>query len=154
MVTTLLLFQKGASVMNKSIAIRLLKTVGKVLGISLGFTGLALAASGPSGTSTGDINMLAKNVTNNLTGVAKLITAGSYVAGMGFAVGAVVKFKAHKDNPTQIAISVPITLFFVAAALIFIPGVFTASGGTLFGSGATVAGTSGLSSWGGVKGGS
>lgn len=27
-------------------------------------------------------------------------SSGSYVAGFGFAVGAILKFKAHKDNPT------------------------------------------------------
>jgi bacteriocin-like protein len=27
-------------------------------------------------------------------------SAGAYIAGFGFAVGSVLKFKAHKDNPT------------------------------------------------------
>ena len=29
-----------------------------------------------------------------------LITGGAYLAGLGFAIFAVLKFKAHKDNPT------------------------------------------------------
>ena len=44
-----------------------------------------------------------------------------------------------KDNPTQIPISKPIALLFVAAALIFVPSVFKATGGTLFGDGASQA---------------
>ena len=56
------------------------------------------------------IGSVAANVTSNLTGIAKLITAGAYVAGFGFAVAAIVKFKAHKDNPTQVNISMPIAL--------------------------------------------
>lgn len=81
-------------------------------------------------------------VKSNLGAIAQLITAGSYVAGFGFAVAAIVKFKAHKDNPTQVHISQPIVLLFVAAALMFIPSVFKTAGGTLFGSGtqATVSG--------------
>src|SRR3990167_1445783 len=79
------------------------------------------------------IGSVAANVTGNLSNIAKLITAGSYVAGFGFAVAAIVKFKAHKDNPTQIPISMPIVLLFVAAALIFIPSVFKTTGVTLFG---------------------
>lgn len=102
----------------------------------------ALAVSGGIGT-------VAQNVTSNLSAVAKLITAASYVAGMAFAVGAVVKFKAHKDNPTQIPIGTPIALLFVGAALIFIPTVFKVSGATLFGGSGAVGGVSGIASFGG-----
>jgi intracellular multiplication protein IcmD len=70
----------------------------------------------------------------NLSNLAQLMTANSYVAGMAFAIGAIAKFKAHKDNPTQIPIGTPIALLFVAAALIFIPTIFSTAGSTLFGS--------------------
>lgn len=94
------------------------------------------------------IGSIAANVTGNLANIAKLVTAGSYVAGMAFAVGAIAKFKAHKDNPTQIPIGTPIMLLFVAAALIFIPSVFKTTGSTLFGASGTVAGVSGITSFG------
>jgi intracellular multiplication protein IcmD len=123
--------------MNK----KMLKTIIlSVAGVAcFGITVSAFALSG--------IGSIASNVTSNLGAIAKLITAGSYVAGMAFAVGAVVKFKAHKDNPTQVTIGMPIALLFVAAALIFIPSVFSSSGATLFGAGATVGGVSGVSSF-------
>jgi hypothetical protein len=66
--------------------------------------------------------------------IASLIDAGSYVAGFGFAVGAILKFKQHKDNPTQVPIGTPIALIFIAAALLFIPTLIPVSGGTIFGS--------------------
>jgi intracellular multiplication protein IcmD len=91
---------------------------------------------------------IATNITSNLKAVAKLVTAGSYVAGMAFAVGAVAKFKQHKDNPTQIPLSTPIVLLFVGIALIFIPAIFQAGGGTLFKGSGTVAGVSGVTSFG------
>ncbi len=94
------------------------------------------------------VGSVAATVTGNLANVARLITAASYVAGMAFAVGAVVKFKAHKDNPTQIPIGTPIALLFVGAALIFIPTVFKVSGATLFGGSGAVAGVSGIASFG------
>lgn len=97
------------------------------------------------------VGSVAATVTSNLANVAKLITAASYVAGMAFAVGAVVKFKAHKDNPTQIPIGTPIALLFVGAALIFIPTVFKVSGATLFGGSGAVAGVSGIASFGASK---
>lgn len=102
----------------------------------------ALAAAAVSG----GIGSVAASVTSNLGAVAKLITAASYVAGMAFAVAAVVKFKAHKENPTQIPIGTPIALLFVGAALIFIPSVFKVTGQTLGFSG--VSSVSGVASFG------
>lgn len=103
------------------------------------FLGSAEAAGDAS------IGAIAKNVTGSMSDIAKLITAGSYVAGFGFAVGAILKFKAHKDNPTQIPVGTPIALIFIAAALIFLPQIFGTTGKTLFGaSGAAVGGTSGV----------
>ncbi|HVY53335.1 MAG TPA: type IV secretion protein IcmD [Gammaproteobacteria bacterium] len=93
------------------------------------------------------IGAIASNVTHNLAAIAKLITAGSYVAGMAFAVGAVAKFKQHKDNPTQIPLSTPIVLLFVGIALIFIPAIFQAGGGTLFKSSGVAGGISGITSF-------
>lgn len=105
--------------------------------------GTAFAAQ-QSGTG---VAAVATNVIGNLGAIAKLITAGAYVAGFGFAVAAIVKFKAHKDNPTQIHISQPIVYLFVAAALLFTPTVFKTSGATLFGKSGTQGSVSGASTF-------
>lgn len=52
--------------------------------------------------------------------LVRFIRATSIVAGMGLAVAAVLKFKAHKDNPTQISLSVPIHLLFLAQGLLYL----------------------------------
>ena len=44
---------------------------------------------------------VATTVTSNADDLAKVVTAGSEAAGVGFEVASVEKFKAHKDNPTQ-----------------------------------------------------
>lgn len=116
------------------------------------FIGLVLLCIGVDAYAAGTANAsgiggLAGRVQKNLSGIAKLITGASYVAGMAFAVGAVVKFKAHKDNPTQEHISKPIALLFIAAALMFIPSVFSTLGGTLYGASGTQATVSGVSSF-------
>jgi len=82
-----------------------------------------------------------------LPNLARLITAGSYVAGLGFAIGAIAKFKAHKDNPTQVPVSSAIALLFVGAALIFIPSIFKSTGGTLFGNETSVLGVDGVAAF-------
>ena len=101
---------------------------------------LGLAYAGVDDKAIGGV---AKTIISNFGALARLITAGSYIAGFAFSVGAILKFKAHKDNPTQIPIGTPIALIFIAAALIFLPSIFTTAGHTLFGSSGQVGGVYG-----------
>jgi intracellular multiplication protein IcmD len=94
-----------------------------------------------------NLGQIAATVTTSFGQLAQLITAGAYIAGMGFALGSILKFKQHKDNPQQIPIGTPIALLFIAAALIFLPTIFNIAGQTVFGSGATVGGVTGVSSF-------
>ncbi|MDI1352282.1 MAG: type IV secretion protein IcmD [bacterium] len=90
------------------------------------------------------IGGMATKITSTFGSLAKLITAGSYLAGLGFSVGAIMKFKQHKDNPTQIPIGTPIALVFIAAALLFLPSILGVTGATMFGSsGGSTAGPKG-----------
>lgn len=109
--------------------------------------GLAAFVFAASSTSGSGIAVVARTAKSNLASVAELMTAVSYVAGMGFAIAAIVKFKAHRDNPAQVGINLAIVMLFVAAALLFIPSVYKSAGRTLFASGAP-AGISGVSSFG------
>jgi intracellular multiplication protein IcmD len=86
---------------------------------------------------------MALNITKSFEGLAKLITAGAYMAGIGFVMASMLKFKAHKDNPTQIPIGTPIALLFVGSALIFLPHIFILAGYTIFGGTGGAAGISG-----------
>ena len=80
------------------------------------------------------VGAMASSIYGSFTNLTKLITAGSYLAGLGFSIGAIMKFKQHKDNPTQIPIGTPIALVFIAAALLFLPSVLGVTGATMFGS--------------------
>ena len=90
------------------------------------FTDLAVAAESKS---FGDV---ANKLTTGFGAIAKLITAGAYLAGLGFSVGAIMKFKNHKDNPSQVPIGTPIAMTFIAAALLFLPSILGVTGGSLF----------------------
>ncbi len=83
--------------------------------------------------SADTIGGMASNITGSFTSLTKLVTAGSYLAGLGFSIGAIMKFKQHKDNPTQIPIGTPIALVFIAAALLFLPSILGMTGSTMFG---------------------
>ena len=73
-----------------------------------------------------NVGALASNITACFGGLAQLVTGASYVVGTAFAAASILKFKAHKDNPTQIPLGTPLALEAVAAALAFLP---TTSGG-------------------------
>lgn len=93
------------------------------------------------------LGQIAGQVTTSFGQIAQLITAGAYIAGMGFALGSILKFKQHKDNPTQIPIGTPIALLFIAAALIFLPTIFGIAGVSVFGAGAASGGITGVSTF-------
>lgn len=91
------------------------------------------------------IGGVASLITGSFRQITRLITASSYLAGLGFAIGAIMKFKQHKDNPTQIPVGTPIALLFISSALLFLPSVLDITGRTVFGAqGGTVAGPSGI----------
>lgn len=97
------------------------------------------------GPPTGSIGDLANNVVSSFSSLAKLMTAGAYIAGFGFVMASMFKFKQHKDNPTQHPIGGPIAMLIIGAALIFMPTVFSSVGITLFGTGANVGSVTGFS---------
>ncbi len=101
-------------------------------------------AQGTRGSApAGSLGEVALRVTSSFRNLAKLITAAAYVAGMGFAITAILKFKSHKDNPQQVPVGTPIALIFIAAAMLFLPEIFRISGTTLFGEDLEVAGVEG-----------
>jgi intracellular multiplication protein IcmD len=97
-----------------------------------------------SEATTLTIGGMASLITGSFTSLAKLITAGSYLAGLAFSIGAIIKFKQHKDNPQSTPIGNPIALVFIAAALLFLPTILGVTGSTMFGAGGgSVAGPTG-----------
>ncbi len=90
---------------------------------------------------------VASQVTSSFGAVAQFMTASFYLLGLGFMGSAIFKFRAHKDNPTQIPVGTPIALTFIGAAFLFTPSLFGTAGMTLFGSGASSAGVGGVSSF-------
>lgn len=77
---------------------------------------------------------VATNLESSVTSLVSIIKAGCYLAGVGFLVGGIMKFKQHKDNPTQVTIGQPIALIVIAGALLFMPTLIDVAGDALFGS--------------------
>jgi intracellular multiplication protein IcmD len=96
-----------------------------------------------SALAANDIGDIANTVTGTFESVGKLMIAVAYLAGFGFTIAAIFKFKQHKDNPQQASICTAITMLLVGVALIFLPNIFAPAGSTIFGSGATAGGFTG-----------
>lgn len=84
---------------------------------------------GAEAQSLGDV---ARHITGSMSAVASLITAVSYVAGIGFAMMGLFKLKAHKDNPVQVPLSQAFVLLFISAGLVFLPSLIKTTGHTIW----------------------
>lgn len=83
---------------------------------------------------------MATTMTTSFESIGKLFIAAAYIAGFALTVAAIFKFKAHKDNPTQVPLGTPIALLVIGVLLVFIPSVFGPAGSSIFGTGGAVAG--------------
>ncbi|MBN2690014.1 MAG: type IV secretion protein IcmD [Gammaproteobacteria bacterium] len=99
-----------------------------IVAIGCFYAGHALAATG-SNQTIGDI---AQNITSSFKEIGKLMFATAYLAGFGFVIAAIFKFKQHKDNPTQIPMGTPIAMLVIGVALIFLPSIIGPAGSTIF----------------------
>lgn len=111
------------------------KTLKKIMTYS--FFGAIVLFSMTASAASGDnmnIGNVASTITSSFQKLAQLMTAASYIAGIGFALSAILKFKQHKDNPQQVQIGQPIALIFISAALLFLPTILGIAGQSVFGS--------------------
>ncbi|MCD6047156.1 MAG: icmD [Gammaproteobacteria bacterium] len=90
--------------------------------ILVSFVGISYAQE----TSATDISSLVNNIQLDVVKpIFNVIISIAYLAGAGFVVAAIFKFKAHKDNPTQVTVGTPIMLLFVGIGLLFLPAIVT-----------------------------
>ena len=108
---------------------------GLMLLSTLLFMGSAFASSDPEPVAAATLTDIATNITSIFPSFVELVVAICYVAGIGFAAAGVMKFKQHKDNPTQVPLGGPVAMIFIAAALIYIPTLIQATGQSVFGTG-------------------
>ena len=94
---------------------------------------LTPAFAADAGDDTAGLAGVANKVTQGVGTIVSAISAAAYLAGIGFGLGSILKFKQHKDNPTQIPVGTPIAMLFIAVALVFLPSIIKMTGQTLFG---------------------
>ncbi len=111
----------------------------KVLSLLAAALGCFIVGSAFAGNTQG-IGDIAAGVTGSFSQIGQLMIAVSYLAGIGFTIAAIFKFKQHKDNPTQIPLGTPLALLTLGIVLVFLPSFFAPAGNTLFGDGEQIPG--------------
>ena len=109
------------------------------------FAGLLFSSATYASANSG-IQVVAQQVQSQFNAIVLLVSSGAYVVGLALIVGGILKFKAYKDNPQQVQLSVPITMVSVGAILVYLNGIIQSLGGTFFGTSASSVGTTGSSS--------
>lgn len=104
------------------------------------FYSTAVLAGGGSDSGIGGI---ATSITSQFKALGQLILAVAFLAGIGFIMAAIFKFKQHKDNPTQIPLGTPIAMLVIGAFLVFLPSLIAPAGTTIFGTSSTPGGFTG-----------
>lgn len=112
-----------------------LSLVFTIVSSTLLFACCAFAGATPD---TGDIGTVASTIVKSFESLGNLMIAISYLAGIGFTIASIFKFKQHRDNPTQIPMGTPIALLGVGIILIFLPAIVSPAGKTIFGREAAV----------------
>lgn len=110
------------------------------LGLTFNFLALFALFCVSNMVSADSLGGVAENVRGSMQDVGQLITAASYVAGIGFALLGLLKLKAHKDNPTQVPLSQPLVLLTIAGGLVFLPSIISTAEDTIWGDGGGTAG--------------
>lgn len=100
--------------------------------LTLGTTVCLAVATSVVFAEGSDLTSMANEITVQLGALQKLLTATSYVVGVGFAMAGIFQFKAHKENPTQTPLSKPVVMLVVAACLLFLPTLINVAGDSLF----------------------
>ena len=85
--------------------------------LSLGLMLLSPLASAQMGVTEWSQQMLK----GPATGLAYVMNAISFLAGVGFILGSYIQYQAHRENPQQVRISTPIFLICAGIVLIILP---------------------------------
>jgi hypothetical protein len=114
-----------------------MKKLDKFLGASVL---LALIMTEAIAQSTTGLSGMISQAKGQFETITDLISTISYIAGIGFMVKAIFKFKEHNESKGQVPLSNAIVLFIVAGCLLGLPYMVSVSKSTTVGAGASSSG--------------
>ena len=64
--------------------------------------------------------------------ISIMLGGAGYLGGIAFGAAAALKFKQHRDNPTQVSIGFPLVYLTIAVGLVYMPSLLSEGRNTLF----------------------
>lgn len=64
--------------------------------------------------------------------ISIMVGGAGYLGGIAFGAAAALKFKQHRDNPTQVSIGFPLVYLTIAVGLVYMPSLLSEGRNTLF----------------------
>ena len=122
----------------KRSARKLAKPLSCIVGLGLLVTSALSFADDPI-----TISAIASNMSNTVTYAVEIMSAGALAWGIVLIVIGILKFKAHKDQPTQIPLSTGLMYLCVGAGLTMVPILIPTFNQALIGPNASVSDVSG-----------
>jgi intracellular multiplication protein IcmD len=114
------------------------------LGLGLGLFSLsAIALAEDPTTDPTTLGGMAGELVSQFKNIGQLMIGTAYIAGIGFGISAIFKFKQHKDNPTQVPVGTPFALLAISVLLVFLPSLYSPAGKSIFGGNLHGGGTKG-----------
>lgn len=108
-----------------------MRRISKSTLIAVGATLACVAV--PAFAQGQNIGDSANNLFNQFSGIANVLTGGSFLAGIGLGGAAALKFKAHSENPQQVPLKHPLGYAAAASLCIGLPAFLNMGAGTFFG---------------------
>lgn len=78
-----------------------------------------------------DLSSMVGQLQSQIATVVNLFGAVAFVAGIGFLLAGILKFKNFRDNPQQVPLSAPITYLIIGSLLVFLPSLVKIGGETM-----------------------
>jgi intracellular multiplication protein IcmD len=85
------------------------------------------------GNDPATLGSIADNIRKNLAALVNLVYGVAGFVGVLFLLTGIVKFKAHRESPTQVPMTAPLVLIGIGAALLFLPTLTGVAGQSIFG---------------------
>jgi hypothetical protein len=91
-------------------------------------TALILTASFALADDTMTLKSSLEAIGELFPAIATIFTGAAYVAGLMLFVGAIFKFRQHREAPQQVPIGQPLSLFGLSVLAVFLPGFLNLTG--------------------------
>lgn len=103
-----------------------------ILGVSALLSSGSVHANTCSTDDAYGLKLVLVNLYCSFDPISIMLGGAGYLGGIAFGAAAALKFKQHRDNPTQVSIGFPLVYLTIAVGLVYMPSLLSEGRNTLF----------------------